>query len=64
MNRLEQARAVISETDDEMARLFVRRMRAVEEVAQYKKEHGLPITDAVREEQILRRSADRVEEYF
>ena len=45
-----------------MARLFVRRMEAAEMVAQYKQAHGLPILDAAREEQVLRRGAERVED--
>ena len=60
MDLLEQARSIINEVDDEMARLFVRRMEAAGMVAQYKQAHGLPILDAAREEQILRRSAERV----
>jgi len=62
MDLLEQARSIINEVDDEMARLFVRRMEAAEMVAQYKQAHGLPILDASREEQILRRGAERVED--
>ena len=62
MDQLEEARKIISEVDDEMASLFVRRMRAVEQVAAYKQAHGLPVLDAAREEQVLRRGADRVED--
>ena len=62
MDLLEQARSIINEVDDEMARLFVRRMEAAEMVAQYKQAHGLPILDAAREEQVLRRGAERVED--
>ena len=42
MDLLQNARQEINQVDEEMAKLFVRRMRAVEMVAQYKKEHGLP----------------------
>ena len=62
MNLLEQARSIISEVDEEMAQLFARRMQAVEMVAEYKKAHGLPVLDAAREEQILRRGAERIED--
>ncbi len=62
MNQLEEARRIINEVDDEMARLFVRRMEAAAMVAEYKKEHGLPILDAAREEQVIRRGAERVED--
>ncbi len=62
MDLLEKARQTINEVDEEMARLFVRRMEASAEVAQYKRVHGLPIYDPVREEQVLRQGAGRVED--
>lgn len=62
MDLLEQARSIINEVDEEMAQLFVRRMKAAETVAQYKKEHGLPVLDAAREEIVLRRGAERVQD--
>ena len=45
MTELEQARAIISEADREMAKVFEKRMAAVRTVAAYKKANGLPITD-------------------
>ena len=62
MDPLQEARKIINEVDDEMARLFVRRMRAVEQVAAYKQAHGLPILDEAREEAIIRHGACRVED--
>ena len=62
MNLLEEARREINEIDEEMAKLFVRRMRASEKVAQYKKEHGLPVQDRTREAAVLRQNAERVED--
>ena len=62
MELLEKARAIINEVDEEMARLFVRRMEAVTMVAQYKKEHGLPVLDEAREEQVIRSGAARVQD--
>lgn len=61
MDLLEEARAIINEVDNEMARLFVRRMEAVQMVAEYKKTHGLPVLDEAREEQVIRRGSARVE---
>ena len=61
MDRLEKARKIINEVDEEMAKLFVRRMEAAEMVAAYKKDHGLPILDAAREEEVIRRGSGRVE---
>ena len=49
MEVLTAQRAIINETDREMARLFEQRMEAVKQIALWKKEHGLPILDAGRE---------------
>ena len=62
MNELEQARREIDEADAQLAALFERRMRAVVQVALYKKAHGLPIHDPAREEQVLQKAADRIED--
>ena len=62
MDQLEQARRIINEVDEEMARLFVRRMEAAEMVAAYKKQNGLPILDAARESEVIRRGSMRVED--
>jgi len=62
MASLEQARKIINEVDSKMAELFVKRMRAAEMVAEYKKEHGLKIYDPVREEEVVRRNSELVED--
>ena len=62
MNSLEKARETISRVDSEMAALFTERMRAAELVAAYKKEHGLPITDAEREAAVIRNGAQPVDD--
>ena len=59
---LTKARNEINEIDAQMAELFVRRMRAAEEVAAYKKEHALPILDVAREEQVVQNNAKLVED--
>ena len=51
MDKLEQARITINEIDQEIAKLFEKRMQAVEQVALYKKEY---ISKLVEEIQILR----------
>ncbi len=61
MNLLDEARLEINEIDEEMAQLFVRRMKAVEYVAAYKKENQMPIFDPVREKQVIERNAQRLE---
>ena len=60
MDLLQEARNIINEVDGQMAELFVRRMEAARLVAQYKKEHGMPILDAQREEAVIRAGAARV----
>ncbi|MBQ9131600.1 MAG: chorismate mutase, partial [Clostridia bacterium] len=62
MDLLQEARQEINQIDEEMARLFVRRMQAVGKVAEYKQAHGLPVLDAAREEQVIRKNAERVED--
>ena len=62
MEKLEKARQIVSETDEEIAKLFEKRMQAVREIAEYKKERGLPIFDADREEALLRRNLGYVED--
>lgn len=62
MDLLEQARKIINEVDEEMAKLFVRRMDAAAMVAEYKKQNGLPVLDSAREEEVLRRNSERVED--
>ena len=62
MDKLKQARAIINETDEEMARLFEKRMQAVEQVARYKKEKGLPVFDAKREAEILSTCEQRIKD--
>ena len=61
-NSLDKARKEINEIDSEMAKLFVRRMRAAEAVAEYKKERGLAIFDPVREEEVIRKNSAKVED--
>ena len=60
-DKLTQAREEIDRIDREMAALFEARMRAVESVVEYKRANGLPITDSVREEAILRKNAEYME---
>ncbi len=61
-NELTLARQEINAVDEEMARLFVRRMQAVARVADYKMQHGLPIYDEARENEVIAQNAARVED--
>lgn len=62
MNSLDKARRTINEIDEKMARLFAERMDAVREVAQYKRENGLKIYDKDRENEVIRRNSEFVED--
>lgn len=55
------AREEIDRIDREMADLFCRRMRAVQDVAEYKKSQGLPVLDAAREREVIERNAACIE---
>ncbi|MBQ9993864.1 MAG: chorismate mutase [Clostridia bacterium] len=59
---LQQAREIINKIDADMADLFVQRMKAVEQVADYKIEHGMPVYDEVREQQVISAASQRVED--
>ena len=50
---LQDYRKQIDRIDNELSRLFQERMDVIREVALYKKEHGLPILDAAREQEKL-----------
>lgn len=54
------AREEIDRIDREMAELFCRRLRAVQDVAAYKKSRGLPVLDAAREREVIERNAARI----
>lgn len=62
MDKLQEARQAIGEIDAKMAELFCDRMRAVEAVAEYKKERGLPVLDSAREQALIAQNSARVED--
>lgn len=57
MDDLQTARSQINRIDAEMTKLFEERMQAVNTVAAYKKAHGLPVFDAVREKEVIEKNA-------
>ena len=61
-NKLELARTIINEVDVQMAVLFVKRMKAVEQVAEYKREKNLPILDVQRESAVIEKNTKLIEE--
>ncbi len=69
MNKLDSAREKINKIDKQMAALFEERMLAAEDVADYKKQNGLPIFDAAREEVIIQNNSayinkDEIKKYY
>ena len=60
MADLNKARQDINAIDKQMAELFMKRMDAVKVVAEYKKEHGVPVTDAAREAEVIKRNSDLI----
>lgn len=61
MSNIEEARLKINEIDREMAKLFCERMDAAAEVAEYKKENGLPILDKEREERLVQKNMSYID---
>ena len=62
INSLEQARKEINRIDKEMAKLFTERMECAKVIADYKKERGLPILDQQREDEIIRKNSELIED--
>lgn len=67
--KLEEARIIINEADAQMAELFVKRIQAVRQVYEYKKEFGLPVLDQKREDAVIERNSaliedDMLKEYY
>lgn len=60
MADLNEARQIINEVDKKMAELFEKRMDAACLVAEYKKEHGMPIDDFAREEEIITKNSSLI----
>jgi len=58
---LEELRQEINQIDDELVVLLEKRMNLVNQVAAYKQETGKAVLDTKREEVILGRTADHVE---
>ena len=55
---LNELRNEINQIDDELLKLFLRRMEVTDQVADYKREHNLPILQPQREREILKKVAD------
>ncbi len=58
--KLEEAREIINEVDNEMINLFIKRMAAVSMVAEYKMENDIPVLDSIREDTIKERNIEKL----
>jgi len=56
---LERIRREIDAIDDELTKLFIKRMNLSDHAAKYKKENNLPVLNAEREQEILSRAAQK-----
>jgi len=60
MSDLKELREGISAIDREMAQLFEKRMKLCEEVGQYKKENSIPVRDAAREAELIKKGKELI----
>ena len=61
MDKLTEARHKIEEIDREMAKLFIKRMECSEMIAEYKSANGIPILDTGRENELIKRNEEYIE---
>lgn len=59
---ISQCREEINNIDDELVKLFQRRMKAAKNVAEYKKENNVPVYDKSRERDIINRILEEVDD--
>lgn len=64
---MKDCRKAIDEIDGQLIRLISERMEVASQIAEYKKEHGLPVLDAEREKEkilsVLESTPDEIKEY-
>ncbi|MBR5406571.1 MAG: chorismate mutase [Lachnospiraceae bacterium] len=61
MDKLTEARHKIEDIDKEMAKLFIKRMECSEMIAEYKSANGIPILDTGRENELIKRNEEYIE---
>lgn len=62
MSSLDEARKEIESIDRQMAGLFEKRMSCANEIAQYKKNHGMPVLDKERERLLIEKNVGYLED--
>ena len=60
MTKLDEYRIEIDEIDRELVQLFEKRMETVLKVANYKKENGMEVLHSSREEVVLQKAVDNL----
>ena len=60
MTKLDEYRIEIDEIDRELVQLFEKRMETVLKVANYKKENGMEVLQSSREEVVLQKAVDNL----
>lgn len=60
MNKLEECRNKIDEIDNEIIKLFEKRMDVVSEVIRYKMENNIPVLDNSREVIMLEKNLNKI----
>ena len=60
--RLQEDRKAIDEIDRQIAELFEKRFAVVRDVIDYKIEKRMPVLDSGREEEIIKRNCERIED--
>ncbi|MCL2085126.1 MAG: chorismate mutase [Oscillospiraceae bacterium] len=61
---IEELRREINGVDDQLLKLFARRMEIVSEIGRYKKERSLPVLDREREQKTLHRLREQAPPEF
>lgn len=60
MSEIDLLRIEIDDIDQELTKLLERRLNVAEKIAEYKKEQVLPILDESREEVVIQKNIDRL----
>lgn len=61
MSEIDLLRIEIDDIDQELTKLLERRLNVAEKIAEYKKEQELPILDESREEVVIQKNIDRLD---
>ena len=60
MSEIDLLRIEIDDIDQELTKLLERRLNVAKKIAEYKKEQDLPILDESREEVVIQKNIDRL----